>query len=120
MLIDRTDNSPLIELNTTALTFYMDGDSYMENVSGFYERIIHEIRTNLNPNKSEVFKVTINLGFYNTSSMYFINLILVEIGRMFTLELTFNVNQDDYDDFEENISYLVASKKIKYKINKLP
>ncbi len=75
IIIDAKENSPYMMVDAENYNLTIKGNSYMTNPSQFYH-FLSGVMNNIKVPESKMFEINITMGYYNTSSIQIINIIL--------------------------------------------
>lgn len=68
IIIDATERSPAIEFDFAANTFSIKGESYPEDIKGFYGPVVEKLETHLEAQNGADITFVFDLVYFNSSS----------------------------------------------------
>ena len=107
------ENSPYILMDSENYTLTIKGNSYMSGPSQYYHRLSSWIQ-NVKIPKGKTFNINITMGYYNTTSIQIINIVLKTIcsnnsGRVI---INFMIDKEE-DELTETALALAQNTKTK-------
>ena len=107
------ENSPLILMDSQKRILTINGNSYMSGPSQFYHRLSSWAQ-NLKIPMSKCFEINITMGYYNTTSIQIINIMLKTIclNNPGKVNINFMIDKEE-DELTETALALVQNTKVK-------
>ena len=119
LIIDKTDNTPIVNFDVENDMFLISGDSRPENVKLFFEPLltwIEDYKVEIKPNrKQRTVNASFRLEYFNSSSAKYIVEIIKSINQIELINLNmvviinwfYNAGDEDMKESGEEISSLI-------------
>ena len=107
------ENSPYILMDSEKSSLTINGNSYMSGPSQFYHRLSSWAQ-NIKIKAGHQFQINITMGYYNTTSIQIINIVLKTIclNNPGKVTIKFMIDKEE-DELTETALALVQNTKVK-------